>query len=435
MTSSTKSKKPVTQSKEDAKLEKLREEKRLLENELETLKQIKTIKEEPPKKHTFWRSFFAGLTAIVAIICFVLFNISYWTQQTIINNEQFVATMSPIIKDPDVQAALQTEISTQIFSRINLQQELEDNLPPNLAFIAAPFADQVKSFATSEIGKVLKSNQVADAWTKLLGTAHSTLISYLQNPNTDGTITVNSIYKIATEQLQDTSIGFLFKNQLPSSVGNITITQMTWVPKVQQYLNLLQSVTRQLAIVGAIAVALAIALSTRRRKIIITMLVAGGIGLVTVTLAINVGQSQVGGQVASQYSAAATAVYKIVSQPLIQQLQGFEALIIAILVVTVLSAPYKWLLWIRGYINKGFDSLFKKIIKTKTALPNWINKVADARVIIGWVVIALSFAAFALRLPPSSGGAWAAIISSAIVIFILEIFASLSRCSSSQSKK
>lgn len=435
MTKSNKSNSQVSEVNQavidkDSETKRLLEEKKLLESELETLRQIKVLNEQPQKKNTFWRSFFAGITAAIAIICLILFNISYWTQNTIINNDQFVSTMSPLIKDPDIQAALQTEITNQIFSRVNLEQELEKVLPNNLDFIAAPFADQVKSFATTEVGKILKSQQAADAWTKLLSATHSNIIAYLQNPNNDGTISVDSLYKIAADQLQGTSIGFLFKNQLPASVGNITITQIKGVPEAQKYIKLLQSTTRQLALVGLIALAIAIALSTKRRKIVITILVIGGIGLAITIGAIGIAQSQVGSQVASQYSAAASAVFRIISQPLISHTKGFEALILALLFITIISAPYNWLIWARGYVNKGFDGVIKRVISHNKGLPGWIFIVSEQRVKIGWVLIGLSFIIFAFRLPPTVDGAWGALISSAIVVFILEIFASLGRCRS-----
>jgi hypothetical protein len=58
---------------------------------------------------------------------------------------------------------------------------------------------------------------------------------------------------------------------------------------------------------------------------------------------------------------------------------------------------------------------------------SWLNWIAFNKVVICWTLVAVSFAAFALRLPPTYSGVKTALIASAFAAIVLEIIASISR--------
>ncbi len=403
----------------------------LLKQENDLLKQevaiLKTKKESVVKKRSFWRSFFAGLSAVIAIVAFMLFNVSYWAQQTIVDNDKFVAAVSPVIKDPDVQNALKTEISNEIFSRIDVQAELEKVLPENLDFIAAPFAGQVKSFTTDKIGEVLQTPQVAEIWTSVLSTTHEKLIAYIQNPNNDGKISVDEIYTTVGDKLKDSQIGFLFGKNLPSSVGSITVKEITWLPKARQALNVLDKVTKELAIASVVFTLLAIGLSKRRGSMVIGLLSFSLLFMFATLLAVRIGATQVNSVLeAGQYAAAGSAVYRIISIGLVEQTQGFALLFASVLGVILITSGESWIVWLRTKMRQGLDWIFGKFASRLVA-PKWLVWVAHNRVVIAWTLTGVAYAAFALRIPPTTSGVITALITSGIAVLSLEVIASFCR--------
>jgi hypothetical protein len=423
-TTQKKTKRNAKPVKTQDELRVLKAENAHLKKELTELTTKKTVKKH---RRSFWFSFFAGLSAVVAVTTFMLFNLSYWTQQTIVDNKKFTAAVSPIIQDQDVQKALQTEISKQIFTRINVEQELQQILPENLQFIAAPLASQFESFATAKIGDALKSDQVQQAWTTTLSTVHGKLMDYIQNPQNDGKITVDDIYKTVGDQLSSSQIGFLFGKNLPSSIGSVTVKEVTWLPKARQYLNLLDKLTKELAIATVVATALAIGLARRRVNMVIGLIVFSGLFMLATLAAIKTGYLQVDGIVKNNdYDAAAKAVYSIISSSLVAQTQGFLALLGSFLIVLFVVSPLDWVVWLRTKFTAGLDWLTIKLPFSFNS-PNWLHWASSNKAVIAWTLTAVMYASFALRLPPTVSGVVTALVASLVSVVVLEIAASIER--------
>ena len=401
-----------------------------LETENELLKEqialLKQKKESKVKTRSFWQSFFAGFAAIIAILSFILFNVSYWTTQTIIDDKKFTAAVAPIIQDPAVQETLQKEITKQIFERINVEQELKNVLPENLQFIAAPFASQVESFTSDKIGDALKSKQVADAWTNVLSTVHTQLIAYIQDPNNNGVITVDDVYNKVGDQLKTSQIGFLFGKNLPSSIGSITVTEITWIPQAREAINRLQQLTNVLAAVTVISVLAAVALSTRRKSMVVGLISSAFLAMLVCLVALQVGHWKVGQSVAPEYKDAVLAIQGTLTSGFVDQIQGFAALFGALLIILFAASSLDWVMWLRKQFRHLLDWIFTKL-PLKFAIPTWLAWIAHNQIVISWTLIAVFFIAFALRIPPTENGVITAFIASAIAVIALACVASFVR--------
>lgn len=415
----------------DTELAKLQAENDVLKQEITMLI---TKKQKRTHQRSFWQSFFAGAAAILAIISFVLFNVSYWTNQTIIDNKKFTAAVAPIINNEAVQTTLQKEITKQIFTRINVEQELKDVLPENLQFIAAPFASQVESFTSDKISDALKSPQVADAWKNVISTVHGQLIAYIQDPSNNGVITVDDVYTKVGDQLKDSQIGFLFGKNLPSSIGSVTVTEVKWVPQAREALNNLQKLTNILAATTVISVIVAVALSTRRKSMIVGLISSAFVAMLLCLVALAVGHWQLGQSVAPEYKDAVLAVQTTVTTGLVNQIQGFAALFGALLVIIFAASSLDWVQWLRKQFRLLLDWLFTKL-PVRIATPSWLVWIAHNQIVISWTLIAVMFVTFALRIPPTKNGVIGAFIGSVIAVVVLACAASFVRVQAKVTKK
>lgn len=409
--------------KDTAELVALKKENELLRAQLA---ESKSEKKPGKKQKSFWRALGAGFFAILAVISFSLLNIAYWTKNTVINTDQFVSTMQPLIKDPDVQKALQTNITDEIFAQVNLEAELKKALPENLQFIAAPFAGQVKSFTYNKIGDVLNSQQAYDVWTKILQTGHSQIIAYIQDPNNSGKITVDSVYQLAGEQLKDSDVGFLFNKTLPNSVGTITLANVEGVPKARAALNALQESTIVLSAVAAISTILAIAMSIKRRNMIMGLSIATFIFMLATIQLYSFSAHEIRTVVDPQFAAASEAAYKIIAQPLLEQTQGIAAFIGSIIILVIVTSKWPSMVAARKFARKSLDFIFAKLVRGWGGAP-FLNWIADNRSVISWTLIGVAYALFALRIPPTVHGVKEALIFSGVTVLAVEILSGLSR--------
>jgi len=198
-----------------------------LENEVKILESKKT---KNPKQGGFFRKFGVFFFVFLSIVSLLLLDISFWAKDTILNNQSFVSTMEPLIQNKDVQEALTINISNAIFENINVEQLLKENLPEKATFLAAPLAAQIKSFTSSEINKLLASEKAAQVWTVVLQNSQKTLVSFIENSNSSGTITVNDLYKFAGNELQGSAVSFLFNKTIPDKIG-----QGSWNWRYRQF--------------------------------------------------------------------------------------------------------------------------------------------------------------------------------------------------------
>lgn len=420
-------KKPRTQPRKNSEakeLAELRNENKALKTKLQQMSNSTsvTIRQHRSK----WRSFFAFLFAVIAVISIALFNVAYWSNNTITNTDQFVSTVQPLIKDPAVQKAIQTEVTTKLFSQIDLEAELKAALPENVQFIAQPLASQVQSFTYTKIGEALNSEKAEQVWTNVLTNGHTQIMAYIQNPDNDGKVTVNDLYTYASGQLKNSDVGFLLNKQLPNSVGTITLANVEGVPKARLVLQKLRHLTEALLAVSIVSVVLAILMSYKRRNMII------GISLATFVVMIITNQiyimlrHAIAQQTLPQYSAAATSIVTIITKPLIEQTRGAAALIAAGILIAIVTSKWPSLVKTRRSLRHGLDLLFAKIVRGWSGLPffDWVAKNSS---VISWTLIGVGFALFGLRLPPTTNGVTNALIFSAIAVLCTEIIASISR--------
>ena len=414
----------VTETKikaEEAELARLKAENEALKAKVAA----KTTTSVKQPKHRA-RSFFAGFFAVIAIVGFMLFNISYWVSYTITHTDKFVATMQPLLQDPAIQQALTTEISTALFAQVNVEQELKNNLPPNVQFLAAPLAGQIQSFTTSKIGEVLASPQAEKAWETILQVGHQKILAYIENPNNDGTISVDDLYVLAGNSLSNTSVGFIFNKDIPDKIGSIQVAQIDGVEQARSAINALKSLSLVLGLATLISAILALLLSQNRKKMAIGLAAFSLIMMLSTLAALSIGSSQVSGAVEAQYAAAAESVYRIITAPLVAKTQAIALIFTVALALTAIASNLKPFVWIRQNFRGALDWLMSHIVGSwkGNSVFTWIGL---NHTVLLWVGVAASLVAFALRTPPTVNGITNAIISIAIVTLIVEALASVSR--------
>jgi hypothetical protein len=154
--------------------------------------------------------------------------------------------------------------------------------------------------------------------------------------------------------------------------------------------------------------------------------------MLSTLLALQIASTQIGGSVQAQFTAAAEATYAIITAPLKAQTEGVATLIGSAIIIAIVSSSWKSLVWIRTQMRKSLDYITGYAVSSWSGA-KWLNWTSDNRVVVCWTLVAVSFALFALRLPPTVVGVKNALIVSALSALVLEIVSSLSRSTKSNS--
>ncbi|HJQ47483.1 MAG TPA: hypothetical protein VJ870_14385 [Amycolatopsis sp.] len=127
-----------------------------------------------------WKSVAAGVLITLGCILAPLSLLAVWSHNQVANTDRFVATMSPVIEQPSVQAAVTNRVTDTIFTYVDVQAYANDainalaaqGLPPALVdrlhSLTAPLASSVQGFVHGQVATLVASPEVRDVWNQAL---------------------------------------------------------------------------------------------------------------------------------------------------------------------------------------------------------------------------------------------------------------------------
>ena len=70
-----------------------------------------------------------------------------WMDHDLLNTDNYVKTVAPLSSDPAVQTAVATDVTDQLWAKVDVQQQLSGVLPSWAQVFAAPLSNQLKGYA------------------------------------------------------------------------------------------------------------------------------------------------------------------------------------------------------------------------------------------------------------------------------------------------
>jgi hypothetical protein len=358
----------------DGDLERVKAERDALQEELTRTKR--------PKRRPILRTIVALLVAISCILV-VLSTTVVWAHRTVLNTDTFVGTIGPVFSVPGVSEAVATRVTNELFTELDIQGRLKDNLPPKVSFAAAPITSATKGFVTDQFTKVFSSEKFQTFWTNTLRRTHEQVVAVLHGQNTkslstqNGYIVLNTVPvinealarvsglassltgkhftapTISSAELPQKSIDKLSKAlgvQLPSNFGQIQLVKAAGLNTVQHGVRAFDRLTILLPILTLVVIALMLWLSVARRRTLIQFLVGSLLILIVERRIVLHAQSTL----------ASKAHNPQVAQDVLGQLlHGFFVLSawvlgigLVILVIALVTGPYRWAVALRSFVTR-----------------------------------------------------------------------------------
>lgn len=153
------------------------------------------------------RAILAAVLVALAGFGVVLSVIGIWGSRTVFDTDRWVATVAPLPKDPQVNAAVAAYLTNELHKRLNLQQRVADALPSDAAFLAAPVGDQVRDFLQQTTQRLLATPQFQALWEDANRRAQPKLVAILENRSevvrTQGDAVTLNLLPIVNNLLRD----------------------------------------------------------------------------------------------------------------------------------------------------------------------------------------------------------------------------------------
>src|SRR5829696_4022754 len=240
-----------------------------------------------------WRTLVAGLLVVVGCVLAPLSVVAVWTRNQVTDTDRYVATVSPLARDPAIQAAIADQITAQVFRYIDIQglttQALdalaERGLPPRLADQLAgftvPIANGVQSFTRDQVGKVVASDAFADAWVQANRVAHDELVAALTGQGggavtvANYTVRLNMSPFLQTVKARLVQDRFWVAARIPAVNASFVLFQSQDITRARSAFNLLNTLGIWLPILALVLLAVGVYVARDHRR----ALVGAGIGV------------------------------------------------------------------------------------------------------------------------------------------------------------
>jgi hypothetical protein len=311
-----------------------------------------------------------------------------WAHRTVLNTPVFVATVSPVLHQQGVDQAVANRSTVELFAALEVKHRIERALPSKIGFVAGPIAQASQQAVTGQLTKVLASDRFQRRWTQVLMTAHEQVVAVLRGQNTKALRTSNGYIVLNTVPVINAALGQVsglassltghhvslptitsaevpqqavnklshaLGVTLPSNFGQITLVKSNQLSVAQRGVRAFDRLAILLPILTLVLIVLAVWLSVGRRRTILQLTV----GLILLTILVR--RIMIHEQGALAHSAHNPQVAHDVLGELLQGLYTGTLWVIwsalAILVVALVTGPYRWAVAGRAFVRRGWDAV------------------------------------------------------------------------------
>jgi hypothetical protein len=144
-----------------------------------------------PVSRQRWRTILAVLLIVVGCVLAPLAGVAVWARNQVTNTDRYVRTVAPLASDPAIQQAIADQITTQIFSYLDVKgltdqavdalaaRGLRPQVADQLRGLGGSVASGIQGFVRTEVDKIVQSQAFADAWVQANRVAHQALVKAL----------------------------------------------------------------------------------------------------------------------------------------------------------------------------------------------------------------------------------------------------------------
>ena len=241
----------------------------------------------PAPRGAPWRLVAATLLGTACVLAPLALS-AVWLRNEVFDTNAYVRTVAPLSANPAIDAAVATELTTQLFNHVDVASEARRVLPANAGFLAYPLAVGVRDYTQQAIDRVLASQQFRRVWVFANQQAHAALAAVLEGRRSvylaaDGSVAIDLRAAASLVRGQLRAAGLQVFKDVPNSLlqRRFVIVRARSLQHVRVAVVALRTLAVALPAAALLLAALGLALSRGRRR----TLVRFGFGLAAVASA------------------------------------------------------------------------------------------------------------------------------------------------------
>ena len=244
----------------------------------------------------------------LGVVLTVLAIFAVWTERQALDTDEWVDTSSALLDDPAIQSALTEYLTEQLFTNVDVQAELADRLPSQVAPLAGPLSGALRELATNVAERALASSQVQDAWATANRTAHELLLNLVEGDgelvDAQGGVVTLQLKPLVTDLASRLGITADVASKIPDDVASLEIIRSDQIEAAQKIAKAIKGLAIILSVLALGCFALAIVLASDRRQ---TTVLWCGIGLIVAGVLVLVLREAAGDAIVNALATAESA--------------------------------------------------------------------------------------------------------------------------------
>jgi hypothetical protein len=286
---------------------------------------------------------------VLATIIGVVSVFALWSERQLLEQDTWSTTSQELIEDSEIQNALADFIVAEVYANVDIQQQLADRLPPELAPLAGPAAAALRQPAQDAADAALRQPKVQALWVEASSVTHQKLIDLIENKgqfvSTAGGVVTLDLQKLLEQVTAQLGIGSRAVSKLPASTASIEIMKSDELSEVQTGVKALQTAAWFLTALTFILFALAIFLGRGRRR---ETLRSVGISLAAIGLIVLFARSVASSEIVNALSgssandAAVSSAFGIITSLLKDTGQSILVYGIVVVLAAWVAGPTAW---------------------------------------------------------------------------------------------
>lgn len=225
-----------------------------------------------------WRRIVAATLLVIGVILVPLSMSAIWVRATLLDTDQYVATVGPLADNSDIQQGVADRVTTALFADGQVQQKVSEVLPARADILAAPITGGLQTFTNTAALKLVQSDRFQTLWENVNRRAHTAVVAVLTGDTSrvstkDGTVSINieEIFTNVKKRLDARGISLFDSVELPTKYQSVVLFQSKELEQVQGLVDLLQKIAWVLPAIALLCFAGAIALSSNRRRTVMRL--------------------------------------------------------------------------------------------------------------------------------------------------------------------
>ena len=271
-----------------------------------------------------------GIRSIAAVLIFIIAAaltpiamVGHWGHATIVDDEQFIATVVPLADSPEVQAAVTEAVTEAIVKQVDTSAIIGDFLGGLLnndqlsSALSAPIAAGVNKLIGQIVEGFITSDAFQKLWSTLASAIQKSVVAILEGGN-EGPVQmqgdqlvldISDLLTAVQAQLVSQGVTIADKVTVPDSDRQIVLFEAPAVAQVQFIYSLASPILQWFPLLIAILFGLAITLARLRPRMVlavgIALVVTGGL----TTWALGVGKTFFVDQLAGTVFGGASGIF------------------------------------------------------------------------------------------------------------------------------